>query len=121
MSDVKGIDFTALQVRDLDSSAQFYTDVIGLSRAPQSPPDAVVFATEPTPFAVRKPAVDLDATSKLGWGVAVWFLADDAHAVHKRVVDAGRPIITEPAPGPFGITFSFADPDGYTITVHDNG
>jgi predicted enzyme related to lactoylglutathione lyase len=121
MSDVKGVDFTALQVRDLDRATEFYTEVVGLPRAPQSPPDAVVFATRPIPFAVRRAAVDLDASPELGWGVALWFLADDARVVHKRVTDAGRPIISEPAPGPFGTTFSFADPDGYVITVHDNG
>jgi catechol 2,3-dioxygenase-like lactoylglutathione lyase family enzyme len=58
---VTGPDFVALQVRDLEGSARFYTDRLGLRRAPASPPGAVVFATEPVPFAVREPMVDLDA------------------------------------------------------------
>jgi predicted enzyme related to lactoylglutathione lyase len=29
------------------------------------------------------------------------------------------PIVTPPVDGPFGRTFSFADPDGYVITIHD--
>ncbi|MQY07534.1 VOC family protein [Actinomadura macrotermitis] len=121
MTDVKGLDFAALQVRDLERSAAFYTDVVGLVRAPASPPGAVVFATEPIPFAVRTPLVDLDAVDRLGWGVGLWLRADDTDAVHARVVAAGRPVVTEPADGPFGRMFAFADPDGYTITVHDKG
>ena len=58
---VTGPDFVALQVRDLEGSARFYTERLGLRRAPASPPGAVVFATEPVPFAVREPMVDLDA------------------------------------------------------------
>ena len=61
--------FVALQVRDLDRSARFYTERLGLQRAPSSPPGAVVFTTAPIPFAVREPLVDLDATpAGLGGG-----------------------------------------------------
>lgn len=116
---VTGLDFAALQVRDLDASATFYTDVVGLVRAPVAPPGAVVFATSPIPFAVREPAIDLDATDKLGWGVALWFHADDVDAVLERVTAAGRPVLVPPFDGPFGRTFTFADPDGYAITIHD--
>lgn len=79
---VTGPDFIALQVRDLERSARFYTQQLGLRRAPQSPPNAVVFATSPIPFAVREPTVDLDAVDQLGWGVALWLKADDADALH---------------------------------------
>ena len=53
------------------------TEVAGntFQEAPQSPPGAVAYATEPIPFAVREPAVDLDAVERLGWGVAVWLRA----------------------------------------------
>lgn len=118
---VSGIDFAALQVRDVEASAAFYTDVVGLRRAPSAPPGAVVFATEPIPFAVRKPAIDLDASDKLGWGVALWFHADDVDAALGRVRQAGRPVLAEPFDGPFGRTFTFADLDGYAITIHDKG
>lgn len=78
MADVKGPDFVALQVRDLQTSAAFYTDRLGLRQAPDSPPGAVVFATEPIPFALREPLVDLDAVDRLGWGIALWMRCDDA-------------------------------------------
>jgi len=121
MSDVSGIDFVALQVRDLELAATFYAEVVGLARAPQGPPDAVVFDTRPISFAVRKPLVDLEASTKLGWGVALWVNVDDTDAVYARITKAGRPIVLEPFDGPFGRTFSFVDPDGYTITIHDKG
>lgn len=119
MSTITGLDFAALQVRDVANSADFYEGVLGLTRAPQSPPNAVVFTTKPIPFAVREPAVDLDATDRLGWGVALWFHTEDLEATLERVKAADRPILVEPFDGPFGRTFSFADPDGYAITVHD--
>ena len=68
---VIGPDFIALQVSDLEVSAAFYSEQLGLERAAQSPPGAVVFATTPVPFAVREPAIDLKAVERLGWGVAL--------------------------------------------------
>lgn len=118
MARLLGPDFVALQVRDLAASQQFYTEHLGLELAPQSPPKAVVFQTEPIPFAIREPAVDLDATSRLGWGVAVWFVADDADALHTSLQAHGVPIVQPVQDGAFGRQFTFADPDGYLVTVH---
>jgi predicted enzyme related to lactoylglutathione lyase len=114
---VTGPDFVALQVRDLEASADFYTQRLGLRRA-AAPEGAVVFATAPIPFAIREPAVDLDATDRLGWGVALWLKADDVDAIHDDLVRRGVHIVTAPFDGPFGRTFSFADPDGYVVTLH---
>ena len=57
-----GPDFISLQVRDLERSAAFYERHLGLTRAKTAPPHAVVFDTQPIPFAVREPlpGVDLD-------------------------------------------------------------
>lgn len=118
---VTGPDFIALQVRDLDRAAAFYETRLGLRRVP-GPPHAVVFATEPASFAVREPlpGVDLDAASPHpGVGVALWLHADDAQAMHDDLVSADVPILAAPSTGPFGLTFTFADLDGYAITIHD--
>jgi predicted enzyme related to lactoylglutathione lyase len=115
---VTGPDFIALQVRDLDASARFYTERLGLTPAPAGPPGAVVFTTQPIPFALREPAVDLDATSRLGWGVALWLKAEDVDQLHDDLVKHEVPIVTAPFDGPFGRTFAFADPDGYVVTLH---
>ena len=119
---VTGPDFIALQVRDVERAARFYEQHLGLRRAPQSPPAAVVLATEPIAFAVRAPlpGVDLDAAvPRPGLGVALWLHADDAQALHDRLAAADVPVLAAPVDGPFGRTFSFADPDGYVVTVHD--
>ena len=78
----------------------------------------MVFTTKPIPFAIREPAVDLDATSRLGWGVALWLKADDVDQLHDDLATHGVPIVTAPFDGPFGRTFAFADPDGYVVTLH---
>ncbi|MCZ2830020.1 VOC family protein [Modestobacter sp. VKM Ac-2986] len=123
MAVVTGPDFIALQVRDLAASAAFYEQRLGLRRAPVSPPHGVVFAMAPIAFAVREPlpGVDLDAAlPRPGVGVAVWLHADDAQELHDSLAGAGVPILVAPVDGPFGRTFTFADPDGYAVTVHDH-
>lgn len=62
---------------------------------------------------------DLDAIDRPGAGVALWLHAEDAQAVHDSLDAAGVAIVTRPFDGPFGRTFTFADPDGYAVTVHD--
>jgi predicted enzyme related to lactoylglutathione lyase len=119
---VTGPDFIALQVRDLEQSAAFYETRLGLTRAPAGPPGAVVFATTPCAFAVREPlpGVDLDAvTPGPGTGVALWLHADDAQALHDRLAASGVVIAVPPFDSPFGRTFTFTDPDGYAVTIHD--
>jgi predicted enzyme related to lactoylglutathione lyase len=122
MPTVTGPDFLALQVRDLDAAAAFYETRLGLRRAATSPPHAVVFDTAPIAFAVREaaPGVDLDvAAPRPGAGVALWLHADDAQGLHDELAAAGVAILTAPVDGPFGRTFTFADPDGYAVTIHD--
>ncbi|MEJ2746401.1 MAG: VOC family protein [Anaerolineae bacterium] len=118
MAKVLGPDFVALQVRDLAASARFYTEELGLVPASDSPPNAVLFQTEPIPFAVRTPLVDLDESPKLGWGVALWLKCEHADSLCASLEAHGTMITQQPVDGPFGRMFSFIDPDGYPITVH---
>src|SRR5450631_4285362 len=120
MAHTLGLDFVALQVRDLERSARFYTEQLGLPRAPHSPPNAVVFQAVPIPFAVRTPSpeVDLDAVDRLGWGVALWFQCDDADALYHALATSGAAVLQSPQDGPFGRQFQVRDPDGYTLTIH---
>lgn len=118
---VQGPDFVALQWRDLAAAKHFYHETMGLELAPQSPPDAVVFATEPIPFAVRTPLVDLDLTPYLGHGVGLWLKVDDSRALHDHLVEKGVEVVSGMTDGPFGKTFTFRDPEGYHVTIHDGG
>src|SRR5580704_5040093 len=112
-----GPNFIALQVRDLEASKALCVERMGLTPIPQGPPGVVVFNTEPVPFGIRNPLVDLDATSLLGWGVSLWMAATDADVLHAQLSEAAVPIVLPPANGPFGRFFAFRDPDGYTVTV----
>ena len=118
-----GPDFISLQVRDLDVSQAFYERYLGLVRSPAGPPHAVVFQTTPIAFALRDivAGTDLAAVSQPGIGVAIWLHATDVQAIHDALAADGEVIVSAPIDGPFGRTFTFADPDGYRITVHDRG
>lgn len=120
MAQASGPGFISLQVRDVAASAAFYETHLGFTRQ-AGPPNAAVFDTSPATFAVRTPlpGVDLESVSQLGLGIGVWLHAPDAQSVHDAMVEAGVQIIAEPVDGPFGRTFTFADPDGYRITLYN--
>jgi len=116
-----GPDFISLQASNLEASAAFYEQYLGLVRAGFSPPHAIVFDTKPVAFALRDalPGVDLATITEPGVGAALWFHAPDAQDIHDALAADGREIVSAPIDGPFGRTFTFADPDGYRITLHD--
>ncbi|SHF58440.1 hypothetical protein SAMN05443575_0361 [Jatrophihabitans endophyticus] len=116
-----GPDFISLQVRDLDTSQAFYEQYLGLVRSPAGPPHAVVFDTKPVAFAVRDvvPGTDLDSVARPGIGAAIWLHATDVQAIHDALAADGHIIVAAPIDGPFGRTFTFADPDGYHVTLHE--
>ncbi|MBD8219282.1 VOC family protein [Microbacterium sp. CFBP 13617] len=118
---VTGPDFLSLQVRDLDASHAFYARYLGLERSPAGPPHAVVFTTTPIAFALRDlaPGTDLSGVAQPGIGAAVWLHATDVQQIHDALVADGHRIVMDPIDGPFGRTFTFADPDGYHVTLHD--
>ncbi|WP_446665553.1 VOC family protein [Flexivirga sp. B27] len=118
---VTGPDFISLQVRDLAAAQRFYEHYLGLVRSPAGPPHAVVFETKPIAFALRDviPGTDLSAAPHPGVGTAIWLHATDVQAIHDALAADSHPIVAAPVDGPFGRTFTFADPDGYRVTLHD--
>ncbi|MEN4473321.1 VOC family protein [Mycolicibacterium cosmeticum] len=116
-----GPDFISLQARDLQASQAFYERYLGLVRSPAGPPHAVVFETKPIAFALRDvlAGTDLDSASRPGVGAAIWLHATDVQEIHDALAADGHTIVTPPIEGPFGRTFTFADPDGYHVTLHD--
>lgn len=110
--------FVSLQVSDLEASRQFYTEVLGFEPlATGQQPGACVFTTQSgAVFAIRKPLVDLQAVTHLGWGVGLWFnvehLDDFLHRIQGRAT-----LVRGIQPTPFGNTMVIADPDGYALTL----
>ncbi len=125
MPKIIGPDFCALQVRDLETSRKFYIEKLGLGISPETRPDLrpeiVVFATQPIALAIRKTRINLDEVKQLGWGVEVWLKCDDAEKMAATLEAAGVTITQKLQVGVVGRQFSFVDPDGYKITVHDGG
>ncbi|AGM28513.1 VOC family protein [Mycobacteroides abscessus] len=118
---VTGPDFISLQARNLSASQAFYEQYLGLVRSPAGPPHAVVFETKPIAFALRDviPGTDLTSVAQPGIGAAIWLHATDVQAIHDALAADGHTIVSAPIDGPFGRTFTFADPDGYQVTLHD--
>ena len=118
---VTGPDFISLQAHDLAASQAFYERYLGLVRSQAGPPHAVVFETEPIAFALRDvvPGTDLASPPQPGIGAAIWLHATDVQDIHDALVADGHTIVAAPVDGPFGRTFTFADLDGYRITLHD--
>lgn len=118
---VTGPDFISLQTRDLEASRAFYEQYLGLVRSQSGPPHAVVFETTPIAFALRDivAGTDLASVPQPGIGAAIWLHATEVQGIHDALVADGHTIVSAPVEGPFGLTFTFADPDGYHITLHD--
>ena len=118
---VTGPDFISLQARDLAASKAFYERYLGLVRSKAGPPHAVVFETTPIAFALRDliAGTDLDAAPQPGIGAAIWLHATNVQDIHDVLAADGHTIVAAPVDGPFGRTFTFADLDGYQITLHD--
>ncbi|CAH1672891.1 putative enzyme related to lactoylglutathione lyase [Hyphomicrobiales bacterium] len=118
MARLIGPDFIGIQTKDLDAALAFYRDTVGLTPSAKGPPGAVVFETQPIPFAVRTPIEVFDDAARLGIGIAIWFGCDDADELHAHLIERGVTVAFPPKDGPFGRYFAFIDPFGYTITAH---
>ncbi len=120
MTTISGPDFITLIVTDLAASYTFYKETIGLPESPETQPDAHAFATKPCGLAIRQSG-DRRKFSKPGQGIMVWFRSADATALHAELKKRGVKIVEAPRKSPFGVIFSFKDPDGYVLMVHDGG
>lgn len=110
------LNFTSVQVRDLERSKTFYSEVLSFEMDDSPNSQAIVFKSGGGAiFAIRTPLVDLNVASKLGWGISLWFGIADIDSFFDEV-SAKTEIIRELQETPFGKTFVVADPDGYLLT-----
>ena len=120
MIEISGPDFITLIVNDLEASYNFYTQLIGLNESPEKQPNAYVFDTKPCGLAIRQ-SPDGHRVETPGQGIIIWLRTSDAASLHDELKGRGVFIIDDLRKSPFGMTFSFKDPDGFVIAVHDGG
>ena len=120
MTDISGLDFITLLVSDLEASYKFYKETLGLKESSEKQPNAHAFATQPCAFAIRQSS-DTSKIDHPGQGIIIWFRTSDSTALHNDLKKRGVPIVEDLRKSPFGLTFSFRDPDGYVMGVHDGG
>jgi lactoylglutathione lyase len=113
-----------IYVTDLERSARFYQDIIGLKEQSRTQiPDVneVVLAADVGGGRLQL-AERLTHNGPIEHGFALWKIymnVDDCAAVHKRAVDAGYTSTMEPARldrWPVIVAF-ILDPDGYSIEL----
>lgn len=105
-----------LRPTDLASSHRFYRDLLGLAvyrefGSPDSP--GLVFFTGNGLLEVSG-----QTTAPPGDAIALWLQVRDVDAEHRRLRDAGVPILREPRREPWGLVEMWiADPDGVRIVM----
>ena len=121
--ELSGPAFVGLFVRDVAKSADFYEKTLGFRRDPEVFPvqPSVGFLSYPIPFAIMQapPGLDLDSLPRPIRAPAIWFKTANSQVVHDALVAAGVTILRPISSGRFGRQFTFADPDGYAITIYD--
>jgi predicted enzyme related to lactoylglutathione lyase len=119
VTNIAGPDFITFLVSDLEASYRFYKEKIGLNESAEKRPNAHAFTTKPCGLAIRQS--DKRKPERPGEGIILWLRSSDASILHDELKGRGVPIVEELRQSPFGMTFSFRDPDGYILTVHDGG
>lgn len=115
---MRRLEFTSLQVRDLETSKEFYTGKLGFEALETKNSDAVVFKYNKgeASFAIRKPMSNLD-NKELGNGVSIWFAVDEKiEDLQRNLTEKGVTVLGSVMETPFGRTLNVADPDGYKLT-----
>ncbi|TDQ11215.1 VOC family protein [Pedobacter metabolipauper] len=115
---MRKLEFTSLQVRDLEVSKEFYTNKLGFELSDATNPAACIFKYNQgeASFAIRKPMGNLD-NKELGVGVSLWFAIDgNMEDLQTGLLEKGVVLLGPIQNTPFGKTIIAKDPDGYNIT-----
>jgi predicted enzyme related to lactoylglutathione lyase len=120
MAAIEGVDSVTLLVSDLAASYKFYNDKLGLTESAEKRPGAHAFSLRPTDLAIRQSS-DEQRVQSPGHGIIVWLRTADATDLYRLFKQRDVPIVEELRSSPLGMTFSFRDPHGYLLSVHDGG
>lgn len=115
---MRRLEFVSLQVRDLKTSTEFYTQKLGFEISEMPNPEATIFKFNKgeASFAIRKPLEKLE-DKELGNGVSVWFAIDEKIEDLKiRLQQNEVVIVGDIMQTPFGKALHVKDLDGYKLT-----
>lgn len=115
---MRKLEFASLQVRDLEVSKAFYTDMLGFDVSEMSNPNACIFKYKKgeASFAIRTPIGNIDG-KELGVGTSLWFgVEEKIEELQSRLSEKGATLLGTINNTPFGKTIMVKDPDGYIIT-----
>ena len=115
---MRKLEFASLQVRDLEVSKAFYTDMLGFEVSEMSNPNACIFKYKKgeASFAIRTPIGNIDG-KELGVGTLLWFgVEEKIEELQSRLSEKGATLLGTINNTPFGKTIMVKDPDGYIIT-----
>jgi predicted RNase H-like nuclease/predicted enzyme related to lactoylglutathione lyase len=104
--------FVALRVSDLERSARFYRDAIGVPLEPGRGADELHLEYSWREGAYLHFALFAGEPTRGAW---VTFHVDDLDAAHERAVTAGAEVVEPPHDEPWGRTAAYHDPDGTIV------
>lgn len=115
---MRKLEFASLQVRDLETSKEFYTKKLGFEEAGIPNPSACVFRYNKgeASFAIRTPIGNLEG-KELGIGASLWFAIDgEIEDLQTQLLANNVTLLGPVQVTPFGKILIAKDPDGYNIT-----
>jgi lactoylglutathione lyase len=115
---MRRLEFTSLQVKDLEASIEFYTNKLGFELSEIKSAYAVVFTFNKgeASFAIRTPLENIE-NKELGVGVSLWFAIDEKiEDLEKNLTEKGVDILAPISDTPFGKILQIKDLDGYRLT-----
>lgn len=107
---------TLLHPSDLERSHRFYRDTLGLAIFRE-------FGSHDAPglvFFLGNGLLEVSgqSTEQQGSALAIWIQVRDVQAEHRRLLEAGVPVIRDPRLEPWGLVEMWiADPDGVRIVL----
>lgn len=101
--------FVSIKVKDIDASAHFYREALGvpLHRGLEYPHHEFSWRNPYFHFAI----FPKNTTQQLG----LTFAVDDVEAAHAKAVAAGAKVLFPPRDQPWGRTADYIDPDGNIV------
>jgi catechol 2,3-dioxygenase-like lactoylglutathione lyase family enzyme len=109
----RGLHHLLLQTSDLETAERFFVDVLGFTVRKRDQ------FTDGRPLTVTHEGLGLTdgAPGERGAVEHIAFRVSGVRALAERARSEGAVILTGPGPGPYGLTFYVADPDGNRIEL----